>query len=141
MVEEPDEALGSGLDPLRAAGLYDPASPDAAQRAELLRYLLDRFSVEEILFWVEHTNLVGVSARTIDRPPPFISADDAAERAGVPLQTVIDLRSALGFPVTDPTAASIPATVVDDVKTLVLGTELYGQDDALAFARVLGWAA
>jgi class 3 adenylate cyclase len=141
MVEEPDEALVSGLEPFRAAGLYDPASPLAGQRAELLRYLLDRFSVEEILYWVEHTNLVGVSARTIDRPPPFISAEDAAARAGVPVKTVIDVRSALGFPVTDPTEPSIPETVVDDVKTFVLGTELYGQDDALAFTRVLGWAA
>ena len=141
MVEEPDGCLAGDLERFHAAGLYEPSSPAASQREELLRYLLERFSVDEILYWVEHTNLVGVAARTIDRPPPFISADEAAARAGVPVQTVIDLRTAFGFPVIDPAVPSIPETVVDDVRTFVLGADLYGQENALAFARVLGWAA
>ncbi len=140
MAEEPGQCLVGELERFRLAGLYDPSSPAASQREELLHYLLERFSVDEILHWLERTNLVGVAARAIDRPPPFISADEAATRAGVAVETVIDLRTALGFPIIDPAVPSIPETVIDDVKTFLLGVELYGWEEALAFARVLGWA-
>lgn len=141
MVEEPGAARGAEFERFVAAGLYDPASPTASQREELLRYLLERFSVDEILHWVQRSNVTGVAARAIDRPPPLISAEEVAARAGVWVETVVDFRTAVGFPVYDPAVASIPETVVDDVKTFVLGTELYGYDEALAFARVLGWSA
>ena len=141
MVGEQDERLAGELERFGAAGLYDPSSPTASQREELLRYLLERFSVDEIVYWVERANLMGVAARSIDRPPPLISADEAACRAGVPVQTVIDLRTALGFPVIDAAEPSLPETVVEDVSTYLLGAGLYGEEDALAFARVLGWAA
>jgi adenylate cyclase len=141
VIEDEGWCLAGELERFRAAGLYDPSSPSAMQRQELLEYLLEQFSVDEILRWIQHTNLVGVAARSIDRPPAFISADEIATRAGVTVDLVTDMRAAFGLPVVDPTARSIPETVVDDVKTFVLGTELYGQENALAFARVLGWSA
>ncbi|MBV9952642.1 MAG: hypothetical protein JO291_11865 [Acidimicrobiia bacterium] len=141
MPEEPNGGHEPDLERLAAAGLYEPSSPSAAERRELLAYLLERFSVDEILQWVGRTNLVGVAARAIDRPPPLISAVEAASRAGTSVEVVTDLRAAFGFPVVDPEAPSVPATVVDDVETFLLGAELYGRDEALAFARVLGWAA
>jgi len=141
VVEEPGTSRDAELAPFAAAGLYDPASSTASQRAELLRYLLERFTVDEILHWADRSNVTGVAARAIDRPPPLISAEEVAARAGVWVETVVDFRSAVGFPVYDPSVPSMPETVVDDVKTFVLGTELYGYDAALAFARVLGWSA
>ena len=141
VVEDPGGALGGEFERLRAAGLFDASSDTSSQRDELLRYLLERFSVDEILYWAERSNVTGVAARAIDRPPPLISADEAADRAGVTVDAVVELRTALGFPVVDPTVPSMPETVVDDVKTFVLGAELYGHDAALAFARVLGWYA
>ena len=141
MVEEPGRSLGGEFERFRAAGIYDSSSATASQREELLRYLLERFSVDEILHWVERSNVTGVAARAIDRPPPLISAGEAATRAGVTVETVVDLRTAMGFPVVDPADPSMPETVVDDVKTFVFGAELYGRDAALAFARVLGWSA
>lgn len=141
MVDEPGRSGAGDLDRLRTAGLYDPALANAPEREELLRYLLERFSVDEILHWAQRTNVFGISARAIDRPPPFVSAVEAAARAGVSLDTVVDFRTAVGFPVDDPDASALPETVVADVHTFVLGCELYGRDEALAFARVLGWAA
>jgi class 3 adenylate cyclase len=129
------------LERLIEAGLHDPDAPSADQRVELLRYLLERFSAEEIVFWSQHTNMYGISARVIDHPPPFVSAEEAAVRAGVDTATVLEMRAALGFPVLDPTAATIPETVVEDIETFLMGADLYGRDGALAFARVLGWAA
>jgi class 3 adenylate cyclase len=129
------------LDRFGAAGLFDPSSPTAPQRVELLQYLLARFSVDDILHWTERTNLTGVAARAIDRPPALISAHAVAIRAEVTIDTVLEVRTAFGFPVVDPASPSMPETVVDDVKAFVLGAELYGREEALAFARVLGWAA
>ncbi len=134
------DTTGGEFERFRAAGHYDPSSATAPQREELLRYLLERFSVDEILHWVERSNMTGVAARAIDRPPPLISADEVAARAGVIVETVIDLRTAVGFAVVDPAVPSMPETVIDDVKSFVLGAELYGRDAALSFARVLGWS-
>ena len=135
------ELLDVALDRLRAAGLYDPSSPTAVQRAELLEYLLARFSLDEILHWISRTNLTGVAARAIDRPPALISADEVAIRSGVAVDTVLDVRTAFGFPVIDTAVPSMPETVIDDVRTFVLGAELFGGEEALASAPVLGWAA
>src|SRR4051794_16080097 len=98
------------------AGLYDPLSPTVSEREELLRYLLERFSVDEILLWAQRTNLFGIAARAIDRPPPFVTAVDVAARAGVALETVMDFRAAVGFPVIDPEAEALPETVITDVR-------------------------
>jgi class 3 adenylate cyclase len=123
------------------AGLFDPSSPTADERLELLTYLLDRFTAEEIVVWSRRTHVLGVAARVMDRPPPLISAVESARRASVSVETVTELRQAFGFPVIDPDVASMPETVVDDLATFQLGVELYGSENALAFARVLGWAA
>jgi hypothetical protein len=133
--------IDGDLHRLAEAGLLERDAPRGSEREELLRYLLERLSVDEIVFWSGHTNTFGIAARTIDRPPPFISAEEAAARGGVDVATVTELRAALGFPVADPTAAAIPDTIVDDVEAFLLGAELYGYDEALAFARVVGWAA
>ncbi len=128
------------LDALERAGLFDPGSPTAAERVELLAHLLDRFSVEEIVSWAARSHVMGVAARSVDRPPPLISAAVAAERVGVPVGTVIEMRQALGFPVIDPDEPSMPETVVDDLTTYLLGVELFGRENALSFVRVLGWS-
>ena len=141
MVDESAGSLTGDLDRLRAAGLYDPSSSTASQREELLRYLLERFSLDEIVHWAQRTNVFGIAARTIDRPPPSVSANEAATRAGVELETVMEFRAAVGFPVSDPDDRVLPETVIADVQTFMLGCELYERDEALAFARVLGWAA
>jgi len=139
--DELEGLLAGELEEFRTLGLYDPLSPKAGERRELLEYLLERFSIDEILYWSERSNLTGVAARAIDRPPALISADEVAARSGVTIDTVMDLRTAAGFPVVDSASPSMPETVIDDVKTFVLGSELYGREEGLAFVRVLGWAA
>ncbi|HAP78258.1 MAG TPA: hypothetical protein DCR14_19515 [Acidimicrobiaceae bacterium] len=126
---------------LQASGLYDPLDSNAAQRRELLEYLLDRFTVDEIVYWARLTSIWGVAARAVDRPPPFVSARHIAARMGVDVQVVLDLRSALGFPVSDPAAPSIPEYAADDLAVLLMGADLYGMEETLALTRVIGWAA
>src|SRR6516225_2385167 len=55
-------------------------------------------AVAAIVAWSRRTNMIGISARAIDRPPPLVSAAEVAKRANVPLETVVDLRAAVGFP-------------------------------------------
>jgi class 3 adenylate cyclase len=140
-VEADNDPVAGDLARLSAAGLYDPDSPIAGQRLELLRYLLERFTVDEIEYWAEVTSIWGVAARAIDRPPPMVSARHLAARMGVDIDVVSDLRGALGFPVFDPEAPTIPESFADDLGTFLLGTELFGREEALALARVIGWAA
>ncbi len=130
----------AALAALRAAGLFDPDAPTADQRVELLAHLLERFEVDEIVAWAARSHVMGVAARSVDRPPPLISAVEAADRAGVPVATVVEMRQALGFPVVDPQVPSMPETVVEDLSTYLLGVELFGRDDTLSFVRVLGWS-
>lgn len=125
---------------LEQAGLFDPDSSTAHERLELLSHLLGRFEVDEIISWSARSHVMGVAARSIDRPPPLISAVDAAERAGVPLSTVVEMRQAFGFPVVDPEVPSMPETVVEDLATFQLGVALFGNEDTLSFVRVMGWS-
>lgn len=125
---------------LERAGLLDRDSPTAHERVELLAHLLHRFEVDEIIDWAARSHVMGVAARSIDRPPPLISAVEAAERAGVGLDVVVEMRGAFGFPVIDPEQPSMPETVVEDISTYLLGVELFGVENTLSFVRVLGWS-
>ncbi len=138
--DDPAPIDAAALGALERAGLFDPESPTAHERVELLAHLLDRFSVEEIISWAGRSHVMGVAARSVDRPPPLISAAVAAERVGVPVEMVVEMRQALGFPVIDPDEPSMPETVVDDLATYLLGVELYGRENTLSFVRVLGWS-
>ncbi|MFM7068617.1 MAG: adenylate cyclase regulatory domain-containing protein [Actinomycetes bacterium] len=140
MDESKSSVTPEALAALEAAGLLDPDAPTAHERVELLTHLLGRFSVDEIITWAARSHVMGVAARSIDQPPPLISAVEASERAGVPLATVLQMRQALGFPVIDVDEPSMPATVVEDLGTFALGVELFGEESTLSFARVLGWS-
>lgn len=126
------------LGALEQAGLVDPDSPAAHERLELLLHLLGRFEVDEIISWAARSHVMGVAARSVDQPPALISAEVAAALAGVTVDTVVEMRHALGFPVIDPSAPSMPETVVEDLATYQLGVALFGKEDTLSFVRVLG---
>ena len=146
MVDGSGRSIERDLDRLRRRGALRRRPPrlGIADRVGARRVVAlppRSFSVSEIIGWSQHTNVYGISARAIDRPPPFISAIEVASRAGVDLETVVDFRAAVGLPVAEPEAATLPETVVTDVQAFLLGCELYGREESLAFARVLGWAA
>ena len=56
-------------------------------------------------------------------------------------ETVEEFRGAVGFPVRDRDARTLPETVVDDVQAFELGCEMYGREEVLALLWVLGWSA
>jgi adenylate cyclase len=95
------------LELLAAAGLYDPAASDAAERAELLAYLVDSgATLEEMVASHAEGNL---SSLVLDRrlSQGELSANELADRTGTPLGEVLEVYRLLGIPVPDPSRPSL----------------------------------
>lgn len=105
------------LETLAAAGLYDPEAPDAPERAELLRYLLDSgATMEEMLEAHPQGNLTSL---VFDRRLRVgeMSAAQLAQRSGTPLPEVLETYRLLGVPVLDP---DLPAFVAREARLFEL---------------------
>lgn len=123
-----------------AEGLYDPASPDAEQRLALLEYL-DGLgaSLDDMRAAEAEGLLVALAGIVVLRGlEPRISTRRAAERAGLPLETVERVLRAAGLALTEP---DVPRFVASDVATLQafsVATEMFGEDVVLQFTRTMG---
>ena len=98
------------LDELAAAGLYEPGAPDAAQRADLLAYLLDAgISVDDVAERSRSGD--NLTSLLFDRrlTRGEVSAVQLAERTGTPLPDVVETYRLLGVPVADVRALSFDA--------------------------------
>ena len=121
------------------AGLYDPSAPDADERLEILRYLVNHgLTIEEIAA-ADQDNLLPVAAadRLIKGGHERLTLDEVAQRIGESPETVLRLWRADGFP--DPGDAAI--FTEDDFAgfpVFGLGAELLGEEMALQLARVIG---
>ncbi|MEQ1788071.1 MAG: adenylate/guanylate cyclase domain-containing protein [Acidimicrobiales bacterium] len=98
------------LDALAAAGLYDPAAPDAAERADLLRYLVEAgASIDEMVASNAEGNLSSlVFDRRLSRGD--LSPVELAERVGTPLDDVVEVYRLLGIPIADPSRPTLAAS-------------------------------
>ncbi len=97
------------LEALTVAGLYDPDAPDAADRAELLRYLLEAgATVEEMLEAQPQGNLTSL---VFDRRLRIgdVSAAELARLSGTSLPQILETYRLLGIPVPDPDAPAFVA--------------------------------
>ena len=90
------------LEALAAAGLYDPSASDAAERADLLAYLVEAgASLDELVASQADGNLTSlVFDRRLTRGE--VSAVDLAELTGTPLVDVLEVYRLLCIPVEDP---------------------------------------
>jgi adenylate cyclase len=125
------------LQPFLDAGLYDPASPTADQRRELLEHLVARFPVDDILLAGAQGAAYSIAAALVRPKPEGLSAREVAEQAGTSVERVATIRSASGFPVDDPDERSIPPTMVEDLALVQLASEQFGEDAVIAFTRVI----
>ena len=87
------------VEKLVAAGLYDPDAPAAADRLALLQYLTDEgATIDEMVESARNGNLTGlVTDQRLQRGS--LSANDLAERVGVPVDQVIEVFRLLGVAV------------------------------------------
>jgi adenylate cyclase len=139
---------------LIAAGVYDPAAPNAADRLALVSHLFDRGvaqdKIEDTYARRGVTGLIedlqqsadGQTGDLTDRflSPERLTLEEVAARVGVDVGFVMRTRTAMGF-LDPPGAAVIPSTFVDDMAAAVFGVAIFGEDAILRLVRVLGVTA
>lgn len=140
---------------LEAAGVYDPSSPNAQDRLDLLTYLFEGGSSEDKLIEVYTrrgiTGLIEDLQATPDGMPgdlvdvflsrERVSARQVAERLDVDVDLVVRVRIAMGFRDGDVEAPVIPGPFVDDMTAAVFAIAIFGEDSVFGLIRVLGSAA
>src|SRR4051794_29805143 len=88
-----------------AAGLYDPAAPNAAQRLELLEWMDSRgLTLEQMIYSNERGHLPFAASLALIRPGPYLTQRELADRLGTTLEVVEQFRIAFGLPPVAPDA-------------------------------------
>jgi class 3 adenylate cyclase len=127
---------------LEAAGLYDPATPDAAERRELLEFLTEQgCTVEEMVAAHARGRLFALAGDRIIRPDrDRFTLDQVASQLGAEPDVVRRLWRAFGLVEADPGS---PVASPDDVEMLRVAAgmaALFGVEPTLGLARVMGSA-
>ena len=125
----------------RAAGLYDPRDPGAAERLALLEYLTERGATMEQMVEAHRLGtLPGVAGRLVTQGSEgVVTVDEVAARAGVAASRVMRTLLAGGIPAGHET--EVAANLVSLMTAFEQGAALMGEEATLAFTRVLGAAA
>lgn len=123
------------FDALEAAGIAN-----ARGRAALIDYL-DKlgFSADEMVDAERRGRLFGLAGDALQGPGrPIHSLRTAAEALELPLDEVANAWAVMGLAIADPDALTLSQADVDGLSTWVAIKALVGDDQALAFLRVLG---
>lgn len=126
-------------DELAAAGLYDPEASDAAERLDLLRYLLDHdIDIDTLRAADTAERLVALATETQFDVPGPISCREMAARSGLEPELVARVWRAYGFPV-----PSLDEPLFREVDTSVfvgfaVTSKYFGVEPMLQWVRVLG---
>ena len=128
-------------DDWRAAGLYDPRDPAAAERRELLEYLTARgATIEQMVDAHRLGTLPGVAGDLMTRGrTETVTVADVAARTGVPVPRVLRTLLAAGIPAQRDT--EVPANLTSLIAAFEQGAAIMGEEPILAFTRVLGASA
>jgi len=126
---------------LEAAGLYDPRSPKAAERLELLEWLASRgVTIEQMVYALREASLLGLAGDLALRPMPTLTLGQLAASIGVPVEQVRDIVVASGLRSGAPDEPAFTEADADIVRTFLAGAALLGMETALHFARRAGTA-
>jgi adenylate cyclase len=130
-----DDPVLPGPDELERSGVFDPATPDAADRLELIRYAMARGATLEDI--AAATNLGELALDLNLRPRGASSLAEVVEAAGMEWARANRLLTALGFPLD-----ADQRLTADEAATIrLLGAasgDLLGEDATVQVARVAG---
>ena len=123
-----------------AAGLYDPAAPNAAERLELLEWLSARgVSTEQMLRSRRPGGaLTGLAGDLMVNPGAHLRLAELAARAGLTVDQVEAIRRTAGLAPVDPEEPRFADRDVESFAAFSLGTRLFGEPAARHFGRVMG---
>jgi len=120
-------------------GLHDPDQPDAAQRLELLEYLVGLGATAEDLV-AYRDGLAGLATVLGIRGGEPLTVAETAARAGVPHEKLLRVMRAAGFPEPGPDDRILSARFADIVAAMQAAETVFGEDAVLQFVRVMGSA-
>jgi class 3 adenylate cyclase len=124
---------------LEAAGLYDPASPGAADRLALLEWLADIGATESQMVGALRDGTLGaVVAEIAQGGGPRLTVSEASARTGVPADRIEAFRFAAGLPAVGADEAVTTEEEARSVAVLTMAEELFGRDAVRRFTQVLG---
>ena len=122
----------------QAAGLYDPDASTAGDRLALLEFLDERGATLPDIAEADREGVLYVLSAYLAAfgPVERVTLGEVAERSGTTPDRIRRMLLAQGIPVDE--TALLPAFVVDDAVAFELGMGLFGEEETLAFTRVMG---
>ena len=124
----------------QAAGLYDPAAPNAAERLELLEWLSTRgVTIEQMLRSRRPGGaLTGLAGDLMVNPGAHLRLPELAARAGLTVDQVEAIRRTAGLAPVDPEEPRFADRDVQSFTAFAVGTRLFGEPATRHFGRVMG---
>jgi class 3 adenylate cyclase len=123
----------------QAAGLYDPSSPKAPERLELLEWLAGRgISIEAMRQANARGVLLYLAGTSSMRPGPYLTQRELADRLGQSMELVDSFRIAFALPPIAPDSPWCNEEEAQMFESVAGGVGLFGEQGMLRLARVLG---
>ena len=128
------------IEALAAAGLYDAGAPDAAERLELIEFLLEQgCTLDEMVAAHSRGRLFALAGDRIVRPGRDVfTLAEVADQVGAPVEEIRAMWRAFGLVVGDPELAVASVADVDMLRTAIGMTAVLGREATLGLARVMG---
>ncbi len=125
---------------LEQAGVYDPTSPLAHERRELIEYFHEiGASTGSIVSAHESGLLLSVASHHLSTPAEAFTIDELAARASFPVRVVEDLYAVLGVPILDRTEALFIQADVDFLVQIADGpASIFEVSELAEMLRVFG---
>lgn len=126
------------IDDFIAAGVYDPDSPHAEGRLELLEWLVERGVTLEQMVERGNRSLSGLAGDLALRPGRRLTAREVAESCDLDVEVVLSLSLAAGLA---PALADEPAYSDAELalfSVYTVGSGLFGEAATRRFSRVIG---
>ncbi len=123
----------------QAAGLYDPAAPNAAERLELLAWCEERgLTLEQMQAANERGQLLFVASVLALRPGPYLTQQQLADRLAVPAELIEEFRVAFALPPVEPGDPWCNEAEAEMFQAVAGGVGLFGEAGMQRLSRVLG---
>ncbi len=122
-----------------AAGLYDPASPSARERIELLDWMAEQgVTLEQMTAAVAIGQLNPLAGDLSLRPGPRLTLAEAADATGLALDQITRIRRASGFADPEPDERVLTDADVAMFETFRLASKFFSVEELIHFVRVVG---
>src|SRR2546426_475973 len=125
----------------KAAGLYDPRAPGAADRLALLEWLAARgITIEQMVRSQREGSLTGLAGDLTLQPGKRLTLRELAAQMGGTPAGIEAVRLAAGLPPVDPDEPTFSKGDARSFTAFAAGASQFGERAVLRFARVIGSA-